>query len=257
VPRASPGPPISSISRRSRPCAGSPTRVMRWSSGDDTACQGRALAARQAGDPVTLGSRSHYRRSRGCATAARPAARSPTTTPRRIIRRRSSGDRADESAGGLPPTISSPACSRRHSTAPRSSPRSGCRNRRRRAIIVGVFVARTPGGVRIAVTGAEPCVFRVPEMEAALARSLAERDQEHHDPAGRPQLGHPRQRRIPRPSRRRDGPPRRRRLWIGRRLSSPRYSCETTCAPRRLNAHGQVSADVGKITNGTKEPDGL
>jgi aerobic carbon-monoxide dehydrogenase medium subunit len=33
---------------------------------------------------------------------------------------------------------------------------------------VGVFVARTAGGVRVAVTGAGPCVFRVPEMEAAL-----------------------------------------------------------------------------------------
>ena len=41
-----------------------------------------------------------------------------------------------------------------------------------RYAIVGVFVARTGGGVRVAVTGAGPCVFRVPEMEAALARSF-------------------------------------------------------------------------------------
>jgi carbon-monoxide dehydrogenase medium subunit len=41
-----------------------------------------------------------------------------------------------------------------------------------RYAIVGVFVARTPGGVRVAVTGAGPCVFRVPEMEAALGRSF-------------------------------------------------------------------------------------
>ena len=41
-----------------------------------------------------------------------------------------------------------------------------------RYAIVGVFVARTPSGVRVAVTGAGPCVFRVPEMEAALARSF-------------------------------------------------------------------------------------
>ena len=41
-----------------------------------------------------------------------------------------------------------------------------------RYAIVGVFVARTPAGVRVAVTGAGPCVFRVPEMEAALARSF-------------------------------------------------------------------------------------
>ena len=42
-----------------------------------------------------------------------------------------------------------------------------------RYAIVGVFVARTAGGVRLAVTGAGPCVFRVPAMEAALGRSFA------------------------------------------------------------------------------------
>jgi len=41
-----------------------------------------------------------------------------------------------------------------------------------RYAIVGVFVARSAGGVRVAVTGAGACVFRVPEMEAALARSF-------------------------------------------------------------------------------------
>ena len=38
-----------------------------------------------------------------------------------------------------------------------------------RFAIVGVFVARTGGGVRVAVTGAGPCVFRFGEMEDALA----------------------------------------------------------------------------------------
>ncbi|HEV8644448.1 MAG TPA: xanthine dehydrogenase family protein subunit M [Burkholderiales bacterium] len=38
-----------------------------------------------------------------------------------------------------------------------------------RYAIVGVFVAETAKGVRVAVTGAGPCVFRVPEMEKALA----------------------------------------------------------------------------------------
>lgn len=42
-----------------------------------------------------------------------------------------------------------------------------------RFALVGVFVARTGGGVRVAVTGAGPSVFRVPAMEAALARSFA------------------------------------------------------------------------------------
>ena len=42
-----------------------------------------------------------------------------------------------------------------------------------RYAIVGVFVAKTAAGVRVAVTGAGPCVFRVPEMEQALAKSFA------------------------------------------------------------------------------------
>ena len=46
------------------------------------------------------------------------------------------------------------------------------RNPASRYAIVGVFVARTPAGVRVAVTGAGPSVFRVPEMEAALGRSF-------------------------------------------------------------------------------------
>jgi carbon-monoxide dehydrogenase medium subunit len=46
------------------------------------------------------------------------------------------------------------------------------RNPASRYAIVGVFVARTPGGVRVAVTGAGPSVFRVPEMEAALGKSF-------------------------------------------------------------------------------------
>ena len=55
-------------------------------------------------------------------------------------------------------------------------PQASCyqkfRNPASRYAIVGVFVARTAGGVRVAVTGAGPSVFRVPEMEAALARSF-------------------------------------------------------------------------------------
>ena len=38
-----------------------------------------------------------------------------------------------------------------------------------RFALVGVFVARGPAGVRVAVTGAGPSVFRVPEMEKALS----------------------------------------------------------------------------------------
>jgi len=38
-----------------------------------------------------------------------------------------------------------------------------------RYAITGVFVAQAADGVRVAVTGAGPCVFRVAEMEAALS----------------------------------------------------------------------------------------
>ena len=46
------------------------------------------------------------------------------------------------------------------------------RNPASRYAIVGVFVAKTQAGVRVAVTGAGPSVFRVPEMETALAKSF-------------------------------------------------------------------------------------
>jgi len=42
-----------------------------------------------------------------------------------------------------------------------------------RYAIVGVFVAETAGGVRVAVTGAGPCAFRHGEMEAALSSSFS------------------------------------------------------------------------------------
>jgi carbon-monoxide dehydrogenase medium subunit len=46
------------------------------------------------------------------------------------------------------------------------------RNPASRYAIVGAFVAKTSGGVRVAITGAGACVFRVPEMEKALAGSF-------------------------------------------------------------------------------------
>ena len=42
-----------------------------------------------------------------------------------------------------------------------------------RYAMVGVFVAETFGGIRVAATGAGPSVFRIPEMEKALARSFS------------------------------------------------------------------------------------
>lgn len=42
-----------------------------------------------------------------------------------------------------------------------------------RYAVVGVMVAETAGGTRVAVTGAGPSVFRVPEMEQALAANFS------------------------------------------------------------------------------------
>ena len=39
--------------------------------------------------------------------------------------------------------------------------------------VVGVFVAETGDGVRVAVTGAGPCVFRLPEFEAVLTADFS------------------------------------------------------------------------------------
>jgi carbon-monoxide dehydrogenase medium subunit len=47
------------------------------------------------------------------------------------------------------------------------------RNPASRYAIVGVFVAETASGPRVAVTGAGHCVFRFAAMEAALARSFS------------------------------------------------------------------------------------
>ena len=42
-----------------------------------------------------------------------------------------------------------------------------------RFALVGVFVAQSPAGVRVAVTGAGPCAFRVHSLEDALKRKFA------------------------------------------------------------------------------------
>lgn len=42
-----------------------------------------------------------------------------------------------------------------------------------RYAVVGVMVAETAAGIRVAVTGAGPVVYRVPEMEAALSRDFS------------------------------------------------------------------------------------
>jgi carbon-monoxide dehydrogenase medium subunit len=55
-----------------------------------------------------------------------------------------------------------------------------------RFALVGVFVAKFPAGVRVAVTGAAPSVFRVPALEAALSRRFEPSAVNGHgvDPSG-------------------------------------------------------------------------
>jgi aerobic carbon-monoxide dehydrogenase medium subunit len=57
-------------------------------------------------------------------------------------------------------------------TKPQSANYQKFRNPASRYAIVGVFVATIGRRVRVAVTGAGPCVFRVPEMESVLASSF-------------------------------------------------------------------------------------
>jgi carbon-monoxide dehydrogenase medium subunit len=55
---------------------------------------------------------------------------------------------------------------------PRSAAYVKFANTSSRYAIVGVFLAKRAGAVRVAVTGARACVFRIAEMEAALEKSF-------------------------------------------------------------------------------------
>ncbi len=57
--------------------------------------------------------------------------------------------------------------------APKRAGYEKFRNPASRYAMVGVMVAETADGVRVAVTGAAPCVFRHKEMEAALSKSFS------------------------------------------------------------------------------------
>lgn len=57
--------------------------------------------------------------------------------------------------------------------APKRAAYMKFKNPASRYAMVGVFVADTAGGPRVAVTGAGPGVFRVPDMEKALAAKFA------------------------------------------------------------------------------------
>jgi aerobic carbon-monoxide dehydrogenase medium subunit len=56
---------------------------------------------------------------------------------------------------------------------PKRAGYSKFKNPASRYALVGVFVAETANGIRVAVTGAGPCVFRLPELEKALGKSFS------------------------------------------------------------------------------------
>ena len=84
------------------------------------------------------------------------------------------------------------------------------RNPASRYAMVGVFVAKTKAGVRVAVTGAgSDGVFRHKRMEAALATNFsADAIKGVKIDASTDALRPARRRRLSRPSRQRDGAPR-------------------------------------------------
>src|SRR6516162_10794996 len=145
--------------------------------------RGGALAARQPSDPGARGTGPHDRRPR----RAQP----------RHDRRISNNDPAADYPAALVGLSGTVQTTRREIAADNfftgifetaldrteivtavrlPKPQAACymkfKNPASRYAIVGVFVARTAGGVRVAVTGAGPCVFRVPEMETVLTRSF-------------------------------------------------------------------------------------
>ena len=120
------------------------------------------------------------------ATAARSAARSATTIRPPTIRRRcwrlgatvSTNKReitADDFFTGMFETALEDGRDRHGGAASPSRTRAGYvkfPNPASRYAMVGVFVAQTGGGVRVAVTGAGPCVFRLDRGRAGARREL-------------------------------------------------------------------------------------
>ena len=195
---------------------------------DDAAFRCRQFRCREERDPRPRRSRRPYRRSRPCATAARSAARSPTTIRRRIIRPRSlaldativTNKRkiaADDFFKGLFETALEPGeiITAVSFPIPEKSDYMKFPNPASRYAIVGVYVAKTGNNVRVAVTGAGP-VRLPPEGHGSGADEElhAGCDQGHQAEAKRAQLRHPCERRISRPSRQRDGAPRGPRLRL-------------------------------------------
>ena len=132
----------------------------------DAPCRGRQQRDRQGRHPGARRARRRHRRSRMCATAARSAARSPTTIrpptippPRSRSARRSSPTSAriaaDDYFKGLFETALEPGelITEVSFPIPQKAAYMKFPNPASRYALVGVFVAKTAGGVRVAVTG--------------------------------------------------------------------------------------------------------
>ena len=158
--------------------------------------------------------------TRRCAIAAPSAAASPTTIRRRTIRPRllalgatiktnKRSIKADDFFTGMFSTAleQGEIITAVEFPVPEKAAYEKFRNPASRYAMVGVFVAKTGGGVRVAVTGAgQGGVFRHTDMEKALAANFSPDAVAGIVDAGRrTERRHPCQRRISRASGRRDG----------------------------------------------------
>ena len=130
---------------------------------------------------------------------------------------------------------------------PRRAAYEKFRNPASRYAIVGVFVAKTAGGVRVAVTGAgQSGVFRHTAMEQALTANFSpDAIANVTTPAGRAEQRHPRQRRISRAPGGRDGEARRR----SGVLSPACGGSATTAVPRSIRR--SIQTNPGAIGAGS------
>ena len=204
----------------------------------DPACRGRDLARRQGGDPGARRARRgarrsgraqprHHRRlgrqqrSRRPIIPPPPSASAPSSPPT------SARSHADEFFKGLFETAleEGEIITKVSFPIPQKAGYKKFRNPASRYALVGVFVAKRSGEIRVAVTGAGANgVFRWAEAEAALAKRFAPQSLEGlAASAGRAQQRHPRRCRLPRPSHRRHGPPRRQ----GRRRAVIAHPCHS------------------------------
>ena len=144
------------------------------------------------------------------------------------------------------------------SAASRSRTRRRCGkfpNPASRYAIVGVMVAQTGGGVRVAVTGAGPCVFRLPDFHRRSRRISRRARWTILKPAVQSQQRHPRQRRIPGASGQGNGQARDRRGELKgalRTSRNPSKHSRAAQAPRRESLPSSFALPRRSVPTGQK-----